>query len=80
MIDFPVKSFIKNVCLKVCEVFCLSIVIPLFLYLTLDYGWYRVIIVSGVAIICSILSAFLCLDVPEMSEIFIIKKIINLKD
>lgn len=79
MIDFPVKSFIKNVCLKVCEVFCLSIIIPLFLYLTLDYGWYRVIIVSGVAIICSILSAFY-VGCTRNERNFIIQKIINLKD
>ena len=58
MVQLSVRSFFKNVCVKVFFVTIVASVIPTILHYRISYGWERLLVVGSVSILTSVLAIY----------------------
>ena len=57
---WSVRRYFSRVCIKVLTVTCISVILPLYLYLSMDEGWMRTIFSSLASVIAVFLSVYFC--------------------
>ena len=78
MAQLSMRSFLKNVCVKVLVVALIASILPMILRYNLSYGWERLLIVSGASVLSGMLAIYY-IGCSKGERQFIASKIVALK-